>query len=114
MSGFRSTLGLLLVLGLGVAIASGAPPQSSVAPTLGQISAESESAPTGSNELTEVRSSAGLPTITYLVPIVGVIGLIYTYFCSAWVARQDEGSERMAGIAKNIASGAMSCLKAEY
>ena len=114
MSGFRSTLGLLLVLGLGVAIASGAPPQSSVAPTLGQISTESESAPTGSSELTEARSSAGLPTITYLVPIVGVIGLIYTYFCSAWVARQDEGSERMAGIAKNIASGAMSFLKAEY
>ena len=114
MSGVRSTLAFLMVLALGVAIASSAPPQSSVAPTLDQISTESESTPMGSSELAEVRSSTGLPTITYLVPIVGVIGLIYTYFCSAWVARQDEGSERMAGIAKNIASGAMSFLKAEY
>lgn len=114
MSGFRSTMGLLLALALGVAIANGAPPQSSDASTSDQISTESESTATGSSELAEVRSSTGLPTIIYLVPIVGVIALIYTYFCSAWVARQDEGSERMAGIAKNIASGAMSFLKAEY
>ncbi len=53
-------------------------------------------------------------TITYLVPALGVVALLYTFWKSAWVSKQEVGTERMARIAKNIADGAMAFLKAEY
>ncbi len=53
-------------------------------------------------------------TITYLVPIFGVLALLYTFWRSAWVSKQEVGTERMAKIAKAIADGAMAFLKAEY
>jgi K(+)-stimulated pyrophosphate-energized sodium pump len=53
-------------------------------------------------------------TIICLVPILGVIALLFTFFKSAWVAKQDPGSERMIRIAKDIDEGAMAFLKAEY
>jgi len=53
-------------------------------------------------------------TIIYAVPAFGVLALLYTFWRSAWVSRQEVGTERMAIIAKNIADGAMAFLKAEY
>jgi len=53
-------------------------------------------------------------TITFLIPVFGVIGLIYTFWKSAWVSRQEVGTPRMEGIARAIAEGAMAFLKAEY
>jgi K(+)-stimulated pyrophosphate-energized sodium pump len=53
-------------------------------------------------------------TITIVVPIMGVLALLYTFWRSSWVTKQEVGSERMARIAKNIADGAMAFLKAEY
>lgn len=53
-------------------------------------------------------------TITYLIPLLGIVALLYTFWKSAWVTRQDVGTERMGRIAKNIADGAMAFLKAEY
>ena len=53
-------------------------------------------------------------TITIVVPILGVLALLYTFWRSSWVTKQEVGSERMARIAKNIADGAMAFLKAEY
>ncbi|HIF15101.1 MAG TPA: sodium-translocating pyrophosphatase, partial [Bacteroidetes bacterium] len=53
-------------------------------------------------------------TLTILIPILGAIGLLYTFIKSSWVAKQDVGTERMAVIAKNISDGAMAFLKAEY
>ncbi|MDA0950638.1 MAG: sodium-translocating pyrophosphatase [Bacteroidetes bacterium] len=44
----------------------------------------------------------------------GIFGLIYVFFKNAWVTKQEVGNEKMARIAKNIADGAMSFLKAEY
>ncbi len=44
----------------------------------------------------------------------GILGLLYVFVRNAWVARQEVGDEKMARIAKNIADGAMSFLKAEY
>ncbi|MEJ2584373.1 MAG: sodium-translocating pyrophosphatase [Robiginitalea sp.] len=44
----------------------------------------------------------------------GILGLIYVFVKNAWVSRQEEGDPKMARIAKNIADGAMSFLKAEY
>ena len=44
----------------------------------------------------------------------GVLALAFVFIKSAWVNKQDEGEDRMKRIAKNIADGAMSFLKAEY
>ncbi len=48
------------------------------------------------------------------VPALGVVGLLFTFIKSAWVAKQEEGNERMKEIADNIAKGAMAFLRAEY
>ena len=52
--------------------------------------------------------------IIYVVLAIGIIALLFTYWRSMWVAKQEVGTERMAGIAKHIRSGAMAFLKAEY
>ncbi len=52
--------------------------------------------------------------ILYLVPITGIIALIYVYIKNQWVSSQEVGNAKMAKIAKNIADGAMAFLKAEY
>ena len=52
--------------------------------------------------------------ITYLVPALGVIALLYTFWKSSWVNKQEIGSDKMGRIATNIADGAMAFLKAEY
>ncbi len=49
-----------------------------------------------------------------LIPILGILSLLFTFIKSNWVSRQEVGTERMARIAKNIADGAMTFLKAEY
>ncbi len=50
----------------------------------------------------------------YVVPAMGIIGLLFTAVRSAWVSKQEAGNERMTEIAKYIAEGAMAFLKAEY
>ncbi len=52
--------------------------------------------------------------LVYILPVFGILGLIYMFFLNTWVGKQDEGNEKMAGIAKHIADGAMAFLKAEY
>ncbi len=53
-------------------------------------------------------------SILYLIPAFGVIALIYTAVKSAWVSKQDPGTDRMKEISTYIAQGAMAFLKAEY
>jgi len=48
------------------------------------------------------------------LPAFGVLALAFVFIKSAWVSKQDQGDEKMKRIAKNIADGAMSFLKAEY
>lgn len=48
------------------------------------------------------------------IPIFGVLALLYTFWKSSWVTKQEVGTPRMATIAENIADGAMAFLKAEY
>ncbi len=50
----------------------------------------------------------------YLVPALGVVGLIYTFIKFNWVSRQDAGSDRMKEISNYIAEGAMAFLRAEW
>lgn len=52
--------------------------------------------------------------LTFITLALGVIALLYTFWRSAWVSKQDEGTDRMKRIGKNIADGAMAFLKAEY
>ena len=53
-------------------------------------------------------------TITYIIPVLGVVALLFTFWKSSWVSKQEVGTDRMATIAKNISDGAMAFLKAEY
>ena len=52
--------------------------------------------------------------IIYAIPALGVVALLYTFWKSSWVTKQEVGTERMSTIATNIADGAMAFLKAEY
>ncbi len=55
-----------------------------------------------------------MKTLTILIPAFGILALIFTFWRSAWVARQDPGTEKMQRIAKAIEQGAMAFLRAEY
>jgi len=50
----------------------------------------------------------------YVIPVFGVLALLYTFWKSGWVSKQDVGTDKMAKIANHISDGAMSFLKAEY
>lgn len=52
--------------------------------------------------------------LIYLVPVMGIIGLLYTFVKFKWVSRQEEGTDRMKEISHHIADGAMAFLKAEW
>ena len=52
--------------------------------------------------------------LIYLVPVMGFIGLIYTFVKFNWVSKQDAGTDRMKEISQYIAEGAMAFLKAEW
>lgn len=52
--------------------------------------------------------------LIYLVPAMGIIGLLYTFVKFNWVSRQDAGNERMKEISTYISEGAMAFLKAEW
>lgn len=53
-------------------------------------------------------------SLFYAVPLMGVIGLLYTFVKYKWVAKQDAGDEKMQSISNHIADGAMAFLKAEW
>ncbi len=53
-------------------------------------------------------------TIMYSIPVFGIIALLFTYWKSSWVSKQEVGTEKMARIADAIADGAMAFLRAEY
>lgn len=55
-----------------------------------------------------------MDSLIYAMPAMGVVALLYVAWKSAWVTKQDVGTEKMARIANNIAVGAMAFLKAEY
>src|SRR5882672_7627438 len=52
--------------------------------------------------------------LIYLVPVMGVIGLLYTLIKFNWVSKQDAGTDRMKEISTYISEGAMAFLKAEW
>ncbi len=50
----------------------------------------------------------------YIIPILGIVGLIVMAIKSAWVNKQDAGDEKMQNLAGKIAKGAMAFLRAEW
>ncbi|TND03915.1 MAG: K(+)-stimulated pyrophosphate-energized sodium pump [Bacteroidetes bacterium] len=52
--------------------------------------------------------------VLYLVPALGIVGLIVMAIKAAWVTKQDAGDQKMQELAGYIARGAMAFLKAEW
>lgn len=52
--------------------------------------------------------------ISYLVPVTGVLALLYAFSRARWVSRQDQGTDLMIEISANISDGARAFLKREY
>ena len=50
----------------------------------------------------------------YYVLGAGVLAMVYAFWKTGWINKQDEGSDRMKQIGASIADGAMAFLKAEY
>jgi K(+)-stimulated pyrophosphate-energized sodium pump len=55
-----------------------------------------------------------MENLIYVVPAMGIVGLLYTLVKFNWVSKQDAGTHRMIEISNYIAEGAMAFLKAEY
>ncbi len=53
-------------------------------------------------------------TILYLIPVLGILGLVVMAIQSAWVTKQPTGEANMVELSTYIAEGAMAFLKAEW
>jgi K(+)-stimulated pyrophosphate-energized sodium pump len=52
--------------------------------------------------------------LIYILPLFGILGLVYMLYLSSWVKKQSAGSEKMQKLSGYIATGALAFLKAEY
>jgi K(+)-stimulated pyrophosphate-energized sodium pump len=52
--------------------------------------------------------------LIYLIPVMGVIGIVFMGIKASWVTKQDAGDGDMAKLAGYIADGAMAFLRAEW
>ena len=55
-----------------------------------------------------------MSNIIYLIPILGILGLLVMIAKALWVSKQDEGDADMKVLAGHIARGALAFLKAEW
>lgn len=55
-----------------------------------------------------------MSSFLYVIPLMGIIALIFMGFKSSWVSKQSVGSDKMKEISGHIANGAMAFLKSEY
>ncbi len=55
-----------------------------------------------------------MENFVFLIPILGIIGLIVMFIKASWVKKQDAGDANMQELAGYIADGAMAFLKAEW
>ncbi|HMP99159.1 MAG TPA: sodium-translocating pyrophosphatase [Cyclobacteriaceae bacterium] len=53
-------------------------------------------------------------SIVFLIPALGIVGLLVMFVKALWVAKQDAGDEKMKQISTYIAQGALAFLKAEW
>lgn len=55
-----------------------------------------------------------MENLLYYLPAFGVLGILFVFWRSAWITKQDAGTDKMKKIAGHIREGAMAFLKAEY
>lgn len=55
-----------------------------------------------------------MSNLIFLIPVFGVIAILYMLYLAVWVGRQPAGNDKMREIAGFIREGAMAFLKAEY
>jgi len=55
-----------------------------------------------------------MPNWIYLIPVLGIVALIFAFVKAKWVSRLDPGTERMVEISGYVRDGAMAFLKREY
>ncbi|MDX5428825.1 MAG: sodium-translocating pyrophosphatase [Bacteroidota bacterium] len=55
-----------------------------------------------------------MENLIYLLPLFGVVALLYMAYLGSWVNKQDAGEEKMKKLAGYVKQGAMAFLKAEY
>ena len=65
-------------------------------------------------KLSSISLSMDITTLTYLVPVTGLIALLYAYTRTQWINKQDVGTDVMAELATAIAEGARAFLRQEY
>ena len=55
-----------------------------------------------------------MENLLYVVPLLGIVGLVYMFALRSWVVKQDTGTEKMSKLASYVKEGAMAFLNAEY
>jgi K(+)-stimulated pyrophosphate-energized sodium pump len=55
-----------------------------------------------------------MDNIFYIIPVFGLLALLYTFWRSVWVSKKEIGTDKMGKISGHITEGAMAFLKAEY
>lgn len=55
-----------------------------------------------------------MDSLIYIIPVLGILALLYSYTKNAWIKKQPVGTEKMAEIATYIREGAIAFLRTEY
>lgn len=55
-----------------------------------------------------------MESLVYVIPVLGLIALLYSYTKNIWISKQSVGTDKMAEIAGHIREGAVTFLKTEY
>ena len=55
-----------------------------------------------------------MDNLLYLAICSGIIAMLFAFWKTSWINKQDQGTEKMERIGQDIANGAMAFLKAEY
>lgn len=55
-----------------------------------------------------------MSSIIYLIPVTGLIALLFSYFKNSWINKQPAGTDKMIEIAGYIREGAIAFLRTEY
>jgi len=53
-------------------------------------------------------------TFYYMIPVAALLALVYSFWKSSWINKQDPGNERMQEIGTAVREGAMAFLAREY
>ncbi len=53
-------------------------------------------------------------SIVYVIPFLGLLALLFSFFKSVWISKQSVGTDKMSEISGHIREGAITFLKTEY